>query len=140
MAGNEGTGRHGVMTTLAVLFGLLALSNFSKPFTQAMDPGGNAGFVLFGQRLQGTANAIMGPVFGLVLAAYAYGIWTRKRWVVPLAAAYAVYVILNLLLFAADPPPGPQSPFAFLLAYALVAIGVSAGSALYLHRNRDRLS
>jgi hypothetical protein len=105
-----------------------------------MDPDGNAGFVFFGQRLQGIANAVMGPVFGLVLAAYAYGIWTHKRWVVPLAVAYAVYVILNLVLFAVDPPPGPQSPFAFLLLYALVAIGVSTGAALYLHHHRDRLS
>jgi hypothetical protein len=127
------------MTTLAVLFGLLALSNFSKPFTQAADPGGNAGFVFLGHRLHGVANAVMGPVFGVILAAYAYGIWTRRRWVVPIALAYAGYVVVNLALFAANPPPGSQTPPAFLLAYALVAIGVSTGAAVYLRRNRERL-
>jgi hypothetical protein len=128
------------MTTLAILMALLALSNLAKPIGQAMDPGGNAGFVFFGHRLHGTANTILGPLFGLILAAYAYGVWTLKRWVVPLAIAYAVYVVVNLVLFAINPPPGPQSPLPFLVLYALVAIGVSAGGALYLRRHSDLLS
>ena len=140
MAKNDGTGRDRMLTTLAVLMGVLAISNFAKPLGEAMDPGGNAGFVFLGRRLGGTANAIMGPAFGLLLAAYAYGVWTMKRWVVPLAGAYAVYVILNLVLFVANPPPGDQTPLLFMLGYAVVAIGVSAGAAFYLHRNRDRLS
>lgn len=140
MATRDGTRRDRILTTLAVLMGLLAISNFAKPLGQAMDPGGNAGFVFLGRRLHGTANAIMGPVFGLLLAAYAYGVWTMRRWVVPLAWAYAVYVVLNLVLFVANPPTGDQTPFLFMVGYAVVAIGVSAGGALYLHRNRDRLS
>jgi hypothetical protein len=132
--------RDALMTTLAVLMALLALSNFAKPIGQAMDPGGNAGFVLFGHRLHGIANAIVGPLFGLLLAAYAYGVWTLKRWVVPLAIAYAVFVVINLVLFVLDPPPGPPTPVPFMLLYALVAIGVSAGGAMYLRRHRDRLS
>jgi len=140
MATNEGTGRDRLLTTLAVLMGLMAISNFLKPIGQTMDPGGNAGFVFFGHRLHGTANAIIGPVFGLILATYAYGLWTRKRWVVPLAAAYAVYVLLNLVLFVSNPPPGDRPQFLFMLAYALVAIGVSSGGALYAYRHRDRLS
>jgi hypothetical protein len=127
------------MTTLAVLMGLLAISNFLKPVTQAMEPAGNAGFVFFGHRLHGVANAVMGPLFGLILAAYAYGVWTRKRWVVALATAYAVYVVLNLLLFAVSPPPGSETPVLFLLLYVVVAIGVSAGGALYLRRRREQL-
>src|SRR5262249_35944571 len=136
MTPGGGTRRDGVMTTLAVLMGLLAISNFLKPVTQTMDPGGNAGFVFFGHRLHGVANAIMGPLFGLLLAAYAYGVWTRKRWVVALATAYAVYVVLNLLLFAASPPPESETPMLFYLLYVVVAIGVSAGGALYLRRRR----
>jgi hypothetical protein len=103
-----------------------------------MDSGGNPGFVFFGHRLRGAANAIMGPLFGLLLAAYAYGAWTMKRWVVPLAAAYAAYVIVNLALFTANPPPGGTPPPLFMLVYAVVAIGVSSGGALYLYRNRHR--
>jgi hypothetical protein len=140
MVTNDRTGRDRTLTTLAMLMGVLAISNFAKPLGQAMDPGGNAGFVFFGERLRGTANAIAGPVFGLLLAAYAYGVWTMKRWVVPLAIAYAVYVILNLVLFVASPPPGDRTSILFMLGYAVVAIGVSSGGALYLYRNRDRLS
>ena len=136
----NGTGRDRILTTLAVLMGLLAISNFAKPLGQAMDPGGSAGFVFFGHRLHGTANAIVGPVFGLLLAAYAYGVWTMKRWVVPLAGAYAGYVILNLVLFTANPPPGDRTPLLFMLGYAAVAIGVSSGGAVYLYGHRGRLS
>lgn len=140
MATNARTGRDRVLTTLAILMGLMAISNFAKPIGQAMDPGGNAGFVFFGHRLHGTANALIGPAFGVVLAAYAYGAWTMKRWVVPLAAAYAVYVVVNLVSFTINPPDGQQTPLVFMLVYALVAIGVSSGGAWYLNRNRARLS
>ena len=128
-----------VLTTLAILMGLLALSNFSKPLGQAMQPESDAGFVFFGHRLHGAANAIMGPLFGLLLAAYAYGAWTRKRWVVPLAVAYAAYVVVNLGLFVMTAPPAEGQSLAFMAAYTAVAIGVSAGGAWYLYRNRNRL-
>ena len=82
----------------------------------------------------------MGPAFGLLLAAYAYGAWTMKRWVVLIAGVYALYVVLNLILFSANPPPGEQTSLGFMVVYALVAIGVSAGGAFYLYRHRDRLS
>lgn len=81
----------------------------------------------------------MGPLFGIVLATYAYGVWNRRRWVVPLAIAYAAYVVLNLVLFATTAPPAQVPGIAFMAAYAAVAIGVSAGGALYLYRNRQRL-
>jgi hypothetical protein len=139
MASNPEKARDRVLTTLAVLIGLLALSNFSKPLGQAMQPEGNAGFVFFGYRLHGVANAVMGPLFGCVLAAYAYGVWTLRRWVVPLAGAYAVYVVFNLILFALHPPPGSQGSPIGLLVYAAVAVGGSSGGAYYLYRSRDRL-
>jgi hypothetical protein len=97
--------RGAVLTTLAVLMGILALSNFMKPLAQTMQPESDAGFVFLGHRLHGVPNAIIGPLFGLVLATYAYGAWTRRRWVVPLAVAYAGYVVLNLVLFAISAPP-----------------------------------
>ena len=127
------------LTGLAVLMGLLAISNFSKPIGQAMQPESDAGFVFFGQRLYGAANTIMGPLFGVLLAVYAYGVWTRRRWVVPLAAGYAAYVLVNLVLFVMSAPPTQTGGPAFMVTYAAVAIGVSAGGALYLYRNRHRL-
>ena len=128
-----------VLTTLAILMGLLALSNFSKPLGQAMQPESDAGFVFLGHRLHGAANAVMGPLFGVLLAAYAYGAWTRRSWVVPLAAAYAAYVVANLILFVTTAPPAQNQSLAFMVAYTAVAIGVSAGGAWYLYRNRHRL-
>jgi hypothetical protein len=127
------------LTVLAVLMALLAISNFTKPLSQAMAPQSDAGFVFFGYRLHGLANAILGPLFGVVLASYAYGVWTMRRWVAPLAAAYAAYVIVNLISFVLHPPAGADTPALGLLAYALVAIGVSSGGAFHLYRRREAL-
>jgi hypothetical protein len=74
-----------VLTTCAVLFAILALSNFLKPFHLDW----NAGFVFFGVKTQGIANTILGPIFGLVLTVYAIGIWRMRRWVLPIAYTYA---------------------------------------------------
>jgi len=127
------------LTTLAILMGLMSLSNFWKPFAQSLSPDGGVGFVFFGARLHGTANAIVGPLFGALLAAYAYGVWTMRRWVLPLAFAYAGYVVANMILFMLIEPSDRQPPLAGMLGYAAVAIGVSSGGAYYLSRNRDRL-
>jgi hypothetical protein len=132
--------RDRVLTTLAVLMALLALSNFTKPLSQTMAPESSAGFVFFGHRLHGLANAVMGPLFGVILGAYAYGVWTLRRWVLPLAVAYAVYVVVNVSLFSFSPPPGEAVPALGMLGYAIVAVGVSGGGALHLYRNRSQLS
>src|ERR1700739_4317562 len=83
-----------VLTTFAVLFALLALSNISKPLS-----GGRAGFVFFGTKTAGMANAILGPALGVFLLIYAVGIWSQKRWALPMAWAYAAYVLINLTAF-----------------------------------------
>jgi hypothetical protein len=131
--------RDRVLTVLAVLMALLAVSNLTKPVSQLLAPQTNAGFVFFGYRMHGLANAVLGPLFGLVLATYAYGVWTMRRWVVPLAFAYAAYVVVNLIGFAIHPPSGNDTPALGLLAYAFVAIGVSSGGAAYLYRRREAL-
>ena len=125
-----------VLTTFAVLFAILALSNFLKPFH--LDR--NAGFVFFGVKTQGIANTILGPVFGLMLTVYAIGIWQMRRWVLLIAYAYAAYVILNLLLYSVRNTGSPnQPPRAFMLVYTAIAVGVSAGSAILLHQRRYQL-
>jgi hypothetical protein len=139
MQDETGTLRDRLLTTLAVLMGLLALSNFWKPVAQHFDPGGSAGFVFFGTRLQGGSNAVAGPLCGLLLAAYAYGVWTMRRWVVPIACLYAAYVIANLVLFMLNAPPAEKPSTIGMLAYAAVAIGVSSGAAYALVQQRHRL-
>ena len=124
------------LTVAAVLFGLLAASNLLKP----LELNASHGFVLFGHRLRGIANVVAGPLFGLYLAAYAAGIWGLRRWALPMGVAYAGYVIINLLAFAAWGPveQGAGSRL-FGLVYMIVAIGVSAGTAWLLAQRRADL-
>jgi len=129
--------RGAFLTTAAVLFGVLGVSNLLKPLQIG---GAQTGFVLFGQRLAGMANAIAGPVFGLMLFAYAVGIWRMRRWALPLGWAYAGYVLVNLLLFAVrNPQPSDTGRQVFGLVYVAVALGVSWGAALVLRRRVDEL-
>jgi len=132
------SGRRGpALTTFAVLFGLLAVSNLLKPLQIG---GARTGFVFFGQRLSGTPNAILGPLFGLYLLVYAVGIWRLRRFALPMAYGYAAYVIANLVAFTVrgEPEPG-MGPFIFGIVYAAVAIGVSGGAALLLARRKADL-
>ncbi|SRR5216684_2378650 len=130
----EETRRGPVLTTFAVLFALLALSNISKPLS-----GGRAGFVFLGTKTAGVANAMLGPVFGIFLLIYAVGIWQQKRSAVPMAWVYAAYVPVNLVLFTLKTPERWQSPV-FGLVYAAIALGVLWGSAILLTRRRAHLN
>jgi hypothetical protein len=124
-----------VLTIFAVLFALMAISNFSKPLH--LSP--NAGFVFFGTKLAGTANLIAGLVFGALLAIYAYGIWTMRRFALPIAHFYATYVVLNLLFFTIN-NRGNLPPLAGWIGYIIVAVGVSLGSAVMLTRRKADLA
>jgi hypothetical protein len=127
-----------MFTIFAVLFSLLAVSNLLKPFRLGSD---ETGFVLLGERLSGMANSIVGPLFGLFLALYAFAIWKRKRFAIPLGHAYATYVILNLILFQVKNVTPPSSGYViFGIIYALIAVGVSLGAAIFLTRNKTLLS
>ena len=127
-----------VLSIFAVLFGLLAISNFLKPFQFG---GEQTGFVFFGQRLSGTANTIAGPFFGLYQLVYALGIWRMKRYALPMGYAYAAYVVLNLILFNVrnTTPPGIGYVI-FGIVYMVIAIGVSSGAAYLLSQRRAALS
>ena len=129
--------RGAALTTFAVLFAVLAVSNFMKPFRLG---GEQTGFVLFGERLSGTANAVAGPVFGAFLLAYAAGIWRMKRFALEMAYAYAAYVILNLVLFnVRTPQPPGAGHLVFGIVYSAVAIGVSSGAAYLLAKRKPEL-
>jgi hypothetical protein len=126
------------LTTAAVLFGILAVSNATKP----LQIGPHTGFVFLGERLSGAPNLILGPLFGLFLAAYAAGIWRMRRYAVPMAWLYAAYVLTNLILFPFRTPPPPNPGVwdrLFGIVYAAIAIGVSAGTAVVLTRRAAEL-
>ena len=124
------------LAVAAVLFALLAVSNLMKPLEMSADQG----FVFFGHRLRGAANALAGPLFGAYLLVYASGIWSMRRFALPMGVLYAAYVIVNLVAFRLWGPIEPGVGDAvFGLVYAAIAIGVSSGTAWVLARRRAEL-
>lgn len=125
------------LTVFAVLFAILSVSNLLKPFQLGGD---QTGFVFLGYRLDAFGSAILGPLFGLFLITYAYGIWNLRRWAVPLSHFYATWVVLNLILFSfVTESPSTPGKVAFGIVYSIVAIGVSGGAALILTRRKNEL-
>ena len=130
--------RGGVFTTLAILFGILGVIDILKPFHLE---GETTGLVFFGQRLTGTADAIMGPALGIILLIYAAGIWRMRRYALYLGYAYAVYVTLNLVLFQMrNPPPPSQTERIAGFIYVILALTFSWGTAILLSRRKTELT
>ncbi len=129
-----------LLTVFAVLFGLLAISDLGKPLKTALGGGLRPGFVLFGHRLSGIPNAIVGPLFGLYVLGYAVGIWRMRRWALPMGAVYAAYVVTNLILFTVRDPEPFREGMLFGAIYGTVAIGVSTSAVWLLAQRRGELS
>jgi hypothetical protein len=126
------------LTILALLLALMAISNFGKPFAHHS----GVGFVFFGTRLSGTANAIVAPIFGIILVVYVYGIFAMRKFALPLGMFYAAYVILNMPLFLITyrgTAVLQEHSWAYLVPYPFVAIGVSSGAAWLLYRRKADL-
>jgi len=128
--------RGAALTIFALLFGLLAISNFLKPFLH--DPG--VGFVFMGTRLTGTGNAIMGPLFGIALVIFAYGIWTMHAWARPVEYIYTAWVVVNTVLFTLKHRAEPHPSLAFSIAATAIGIGVPLATAIILTRRSADLS
>lgn len=136
----ERRARWPVLRTMAVLFGALALSDCTKAWQHLRDPK-VLGIVLFGIRVESFgANLALGWTMGLVLGAYAYALWTRRRWAVPLSIAYAFWVPTNLVLFWYRQTGPDVPPLRFVVGYLIVSLGGSIGTALYLAYHRDELA
>ena len=128
--------RDRILSGLAICFWLLAISNFFKPFQLSEQ----TGFVLFGTRLTGTDNVIWSFVFGAYLTLYGLGLWYMKRFVVGMAHAYAVYVVLNLFLYWGNNPPSGSGGVIGAVLYSVIAIGASVGAAVLLSLRRKEFS
>ena len=128
--------RGAILTIFALLFALLAISNFYKPLSHSA----GIGFVFLGTRLTGAANAVIGPLFGIILLLYAYGIWAMRKFALPIAYFYAPWVILNTVLFAMKNRDAPQPSVIFAIGATVVGIGIPLASAIILHRRREELS
>ena len=134
--------RGGVLGTAAVLFAVLAVTDLLKPFKLVPTlEGADTGLVFFGTRLGGVPNAILGPLFGIFLLVYAAGIWRMRRYALPMAYAYATYVVINLVMFSAkNPRPPSAGQMIFGLVYIVIALAVSWGTAILLRRRKAQLS
>lgn len=119
----------------AVLFAVLAFSNLTKPLEMAPEHG----LVFFGKRLHGTPDLLVAPLFGLYHACYAYGLWSRRRYALPMGLLYAGYVPLNLYLFGARSPELAAVNSLYGLTYMVIAVGASWGAALLLMRRAGEL-
>src|SRR5215469_4060347 len=87
------------LTVMTVLFVLLAISDFTKALQFANNPA-VGGLVILGHKFHGVGhNLIVGPLFGIALLIYAWGIWKMQSWVLPIAIVYAFYVPVNMVLF-----------------------------------------
>jgi hypothetical protein len=127
------------LTVMAILFVVLALSDFTKALQFANDPV-VGGLVIFGHKLRGVAhNLVVGPLFGVFLLIYAYGVWNMRAWVLPLAIVYAFYVPVNMVMFWSlhQLPPVTHR---FIVTYLAIALTGSVGTAIYLAYHRERLS
>ena len=71
--------------------------------------------------------------FALLLAAYARGLWTMRRWVVPISIGYAFYVPTNLVLFWFFDARIEPRPVMFIVVYLFFALGGSIGTREMLH-------
>lgn len=133
-------GKRGLALTICALgFGLLAISDLTKPFSQSHDA--QAGLVFLGNKLTGTADLIIAPMFAAFLAIYAIGIWRMRHYAMPMSYTYATYVFVNLLLFVVrHHDPRDRGGLSFMAVYATVALSVSIGSAVLLTLRREELS
>ena len=119
------------LRVFAVLFALLAISNFLKPITADE----HTGFVFLGRRLTDTPNLIAGLAFGAYLAWYSYSLWLEKAAALPLGIAYAGYVTANLFLFTLrQPPPSTTNQMVFGIVYTIIALGCAWGAVWLMIR------
>jgi len=125
-----------MLKVCAVLFCLLAVSNFLKP----LEYEANQGFVFLGMRQRGTPNLILGPLFGLYLLVYGIAVLRMKRIALPMSYFYAGYVIINLILFTFRMSDEALARPLFGVVYIIVAVGVSSGAAYLLSKHRDELT
>jgi hypothetical protein len=120
------------LTIFALLLVFVAITDLLKPFH--FFP--NDGFVFLGTKLTGTANAIMGPLFGMIILVCAYGIWTMRKFALPIAYVFVLSVIVNMLLYTMKNHATRPLP----IVNVIVGIGIPLVLAIILNRRHADLS
>ena len=126
-----------MLTIFAVLFGIVAIEDVLKPFHLE---GPNTGLVFFGTRLSGTANVVMSIVLFVLLLTYAIGVWRMSKYALPLGLFYAVYVLINLVVFSVKYSDQDNGSPIFLIVFIAGAVAIPWGAVLILWRRRAQLA
>lgn len=130
--------RGAALTTLAVLFIILAATDILKPFHLE---GPTTGLVFFGTRLSGVPNAVLGPALGIFLIAFGLGIWRMRRYALTVAYVYAAYVTVNLILYVVrNPSPPNRTEQVAGIIYTIVALTFTWGTVMLLRRRQADLT
>jgi hypothetical protein len=117
-----------LLNILAVLFAGRGLMNVFKRF------GTGSGLVFFGHLLP--PDTPWAPIIGIVMVVYAWGLWTRAIWAIPLGALYAGFATANLLLFPVFNTMPERIPMWAYAIYVVGGIALSWGAMWLLVRER----
>ena len=118
------------LNVLAVLFAGRGVLNLLKRFRTG------TGMVFFGHLLP--PETLVAPLVGVSMILYAWGLWTRAAWAIPLGVAYAVFATANLLLFSVYNVMPERIPIWAYGIYVVGGIALSWGSVWLLLRERAR--
>jgi hypothetical protein len=124
--------RGATLTIFASLFAFVAITDFLKPFH--LFP--NDGFVFLGTKLTGAADAVVAPLAGIIILVCAYGIFTMRKFALPIAYVFVLSVMLNMVLYTMKNHATRPLP----IANVVVGLGVPLALAIILHRRRADLT
>lgn len=101
----------------AVGLGILVVRDLFIPSTREVE-------VWLGFEVTGRAALWSAPIHWAIFAIGAWGFWTARLWIVPLAAAYAFYGAVSHVVWSEASPHGRGWPIGLLQAAAISVLGV----------------
>jgi hypothetical protein len=125
--------KHTATRIVALLLALRALTNVFKPL------GTGTGLVFFGKLLHGIPNLILAPALGFYMLIYAYGMYDRRQYAVPMGIAYAVFVVFNVCLFPVFEGLPPGWGMGAYVVFGIISIAAAAFAAWLMWAQRDEL-
>jgi hypothetical protein len=84
--------------------------------------------IWLGFEVHGRAAQLTAPIHWAIFAIGAWAFWTRRRWIVPLAVAYLLYVAVSHIVWSEVSPHGRGWPIGLLQATAFTLV------AFFLYR------
>ena len=118
---------------VAMVVGIRALMNLGKPLRAGH-------LVFFGKLLSGIPNLILAPALGIYMLVLVYGMWTLRRFALPMSVAYTVFVIFNIVLFPVfQTIPGGWSVGAYAVSFGFFGVAGAACGTWLLYAQRAQM-